>query len=103
MGTYNILRAEIKCPHCNRIAPQQVDLYFGYTNEMLEYKIGDKYLWCFGKEVQNGGRPENGNINGEGYVECELCKKDFFVKVEVRNDVIQKIKYDSTKKSYIAN
>jgi hypothetical protein len=23
-----------------------------------------------------------------GYVECELCKKDFFVKVEVRNDLI---------------
>jgi hypothetical protein len=68
---------------------------------MLEYKLGEKYLWCFGNEVQNDKRPENGNIVGEGYVECELCKKDFFVKVKVRSDVIRSVEHDSTKKPYI--
>lgn len=101
MGVYNILRAEIECPRCGQIAEQEVDLYFGYRNEMLEFKIGDEYLWCLGKEIKNGGRPENGNIDGEGYVECNVCKKDFFVKISIRNDVIENIKFDSTKKPYI--
>ena len=92
------MRAEIKCPRCGQPVEQEIDLYFGYRNEMLKLKIGGKYLWCFGKEVQNGGRPENGNIDGEGYVECRLCKKDFFVKVAVRNDVIENIEIDATKK-----
>jgi len=101
MGTYNILKTEIKCPCCNQITEQQIDLYFGYTNEMLEFNLGDKYLWCFGKEFQNGGRPENGNIDGEGYVLCELCRRDFFVKVAVRNDVIGNIEFDLTKKPFL--
>jgi uncharacterized C2H2 Zn-finger protein len=100
MSVYNILRAKIKCPRCGQVAEQQIDLYFGYRSEMLEFKIGDKYLWCFGKEVHKGGRPENGNIDGEGYVDCEFCKKDYFVKVVVRNDVIENVEFDLMKKGY---
>jgi hypothetical protein len=101
MGTYNMLKAEIKCARCEEIAAQEIDLHFGYTNEMLEFNLGDKYVWFFGKEFQNGGRPENGNIDGEGYVVCELCRRDFFVKVAVRNDVIVKTEFDSTKKPFL--
>ncbi len=100
MGIYNILKAEIESPRCCQTAEEQIDLYFGYRNEMLEFKVGDEYIWCVGKEVQNGGKPENGNIDGEGYVECDLCKRDFFVKVVVRNDVIKNIEFDSMKKGY---
>ena len=94
MGVYNILKTKIECPNCKEISEQQVDLYFGYRNEMLEFKIGDKYVWKEGKEVQNGGRPTNGNLDGEGYFECENCDKDFGVKVLVRDDRIQAIKTD---------
>ena len=68
---------------------------------MLKFNLGDRYVWRDGKEVQNGGRPENGNIDGEGYVECRLCKKDFFVKVEVRNDVIENVEKDSLNEPFI--
>jgi len=101
MGVYNILKAEIKCPRCSQTAEQEIDLYFGYQNEMLKFRLGDRYVWREGKEVQNGGRPENGNIDGEGYVECRLCKKDFFVKVEVGNDVIEKVEHNSTKELFV--
>ena len=101
MGTYNILKAEIKCARCEKIAMQEVGLHFGYTNEMLEFNLGEKYLWHLGRDSKNGGRPENGIIDGEGYVVCELCRRDFFVKIEVRNDVIESIIFDSTKKPFL--
>ena len=95
------MKAEIKCARCEEIATQEIDLHFGYTNEMLEFNLGDKYIWFFGKEFQNGGRPESGNIDGEGYVVCELCRRDSFVKVAVRSNVIENIEFDSTKKQFL--
>lgn len=77
MGTYNILRAKIECPRYSRIAGQEIDLHFGYTNEMLEFNLGDKYFWCSGRELQNGGRPENGNINGEDMLSVNFAKETF--------------------------
>lgn len=68
---------------------------------MDEYSIGDEYKWLLGKAVQNGGRPENGNVDGEGYTVCSLCKKDFFVKVIIRNDVIRCVEPDLYKSPYI--
>jgi len=104
MGTYNVLKkVKIECPRCSRTAEQEVDLHFGYTNEMLEFSLGDKYIWHPTRKFQNGGRPENGNIDGEGYVVCELCRCDFFVRVKVKNDVIEAVEYDLTKKPFLAN
>lgn len=103
MGTYNVLKTKIECPRCKQFAEQEVDLHFGYTNEMLEFNLGDKYRWFLRKDFKNGGRPENGNIDGEGYVVCELCGCDFFVRVKVRNDVIESVEYDSTKKPFLAD
>lgn len=101
MGTYNILKATIQCPRCNQITEQNIEMFFGYTAELLKFKVGDKYIWCEEKQDDNGGRPKNGSIDGEGYSECHLCNKDFFVKVIVRKDLIVDIEFDSSKKPYI--
>ena len=101
MGIYNILKAKVECPNCRDKREQDIDLYFGYRNEMLEFKIGDEYVWRKGKEVQNGGRPKDRNIDGEGYVECENCHKDFWVKVLVRNNRIQDVEIDLEKKGFV--
>jgi len=101
MGTYNILKTEIECPRCKKFAMQEIDLHFGYTNEMLEFNLGDKYRWHLGKEFQNGGRPEKGNADGEGYVVCEFCRRDYFTKVIVRKDVIESVYIDLTKKPFL--
>ncbi|MEW6404724.1 MAG: hypothetical protein AB1649_23250 [Chloroflexota bacterium] len=63
--------------------------------------MGDQYRWIPNKSVQNGGRPENGNMDGEEYGECPLCRLDFHVKVLIREDVIAGVEPDLEKASYI--
>jgi len=102
MGTYNEIYYELQCPRCKEESKQYIQLHFGDTRYLTELKIGDKYPWVENKSIQNGGRPENGNIDGEGYVECEKCKKDFIVKAIIRNDILENIVIDQSKKPYIA-
>jgi hypothetical protein len=103
MGTYNTLRASMDCPRCHGSALMEIELSFGDTRNLHQYEIGDRYEWLPLKAPQNGGRPENGNLDGEGYVECPLCERDFFVKVQVRADTIQLVEVDSSKAPYVAD
>jgi DNA-directed RNA polymerase subunit RPC12/RpoP len=100
MSTHNRLNALVKCSRCGCFVEAEIECYFGFSN-LNSYKIGDKYDWRPRKSVKNGGRPEDGNIEGEGYAECPSCGKDFFVKVIVRDDIIQSIQPDLSKKSYM--
>ena len=101
MGTYNEIYLEMECPRCNQVGKQCIQLHFGDTRYLTELNIGDEYPWIERKSVQNGGRPENGDFEGEGYVECKNCKKDFFVKAIVRSDILKEIQVDKEKKPYI--
>ena len=101
MGTYNILQTNITCPHCKMLAGVEIDLYFGDTHMMDKFMLGDQYKWVPGKTPQNGGRPEEGNVDGEGYTECPNCRRDFFVKVMVREDKLESVKPDTEKAAYI--
>jgi len=88
------------CPRCGKESEMEVNLYFGFRN-LIDYKIGDTVEWVPRKAVQNGGRPDNGNLNGEGYAECPICLKDFFVIAHIKNDVIESLQANSDKKPYI--
>jgi hypothetical protein len=101
MGTYNILQTNITCLHCNALVDVEIELRFGNTLRMEKFVIGDYYRWVSGKPVQNGGRPEKGNLEGEGYAECPNCRRDFFVKVMVREDKLESVKPDTEKAAYI--
>jgi hypothetical protein len=101
MGTYNLLQVRMPCPRCQQLANVELEIHLGDTRGMEKYSIGDRYQWLPNQAVQNGGRPENGNIDGEGYGECPLCDRDFFVKVLIRNDVIQGVEPDFEKHPYI--
>jgi hypothetical protein len=100
MSVYNILKTRMNCPRCGTESEMEVDLYFGLRNQ-IQYQIGDKVEWIPQKAVQNGGRPENGNLNGEAYAQCPKCKKDFFVIAHIKNDVIESLQPNLEKKSYI--
>ena len=100
MGLFNILKARMTCPRCRAKSAMEVELFFGLKNQ-IRYQLGDKIVWRRGKAAQNGGRPEGGNINGEGYTECPICNKDFFVQIAVRNDEIQSVKVNPDKEPYI--
>ena len=89
MGTYNILQTSLTCPHCETRVDVQIEIFFGNTLGMDTFAIGDQYRWVSGKAAQNGGRPEGGNLDGEGYTGCLQCGRDFFVTVLVREDRIQ--------------
>jgi hypothetical protein len=100
MGLFNLLYAQMRCPRCFTPAKMEIELFFGLKNQ-IRYQLGDELRWRGGKSVNNGGRPSGGKIDGEGYTECPTCGKDFFVRVIVRNDVIQAIEVDSDKEPYI--
>jgi predicted regulator of Ras-like GTPase activity (Roadblock/LC7/MglB family) len=102
MGTYNILRTTLTCPHCHKTADVEIELSFGDTRAMDDCSIGDPYKWIPQKAVQNGGRPEKGDLDGEGYGECPSCHRDFFVKVFVRRDIINGVEVDFEKSGYIS-
>jgi hypothetical protein len=68
---------------------------------MREYALGDQYHWRPRKSVQHGGRPENGNLDGEGYTVCPRCQRDFFTKVLIRGDIITEVAPHLEKSGYI--
>ena len=78
----------------------EIELKLGFRSQ-ISYRIGDRYRWIVGKAVQNGGRPENGNIDGNGYSECPFCGRDFFVIVHIRSDVIEGAIANDAKEAYI--
>lgn len=77
-----------------------IDLYFGIRDQLV-YCPGAFYAWAPEKSIVNGGRPVGGNLDGEGYSECPLCHKDFFVVVKVRNDVLVGAEPDLSKSPLI--
>ena len=99
MGTYNTLDAEMACPRCGETSRMEIDLYFGYRR-LLRYHLGSKYTWDIGKSVKNGGRPDNGTMLGEGYAECPVCTRDFFVNVTVVEDVLTSVAPDTSRPGY---
>ena len=97
MSTYNYLFTEIICPACGVTARTEVNLYFGDTIFMDTYSKGDLYKWLPRKAAQNGGRPENGDLDGEGYAACPKCDAGYYVKVLVRQDRITGVRVDEEK------
>lgn len=103
MGIYNVLHTSLTCPRCSKAVETTIDCYFGYVSEMADLKIGDRYPWREGVQPQNGGRPENGSVDGEGYMECSYCHKDSFLRVIVRADVITGVEADTERRGYVSD
>jgi hypothetical protein len=101
MGTFNQLNTVMKCVRCDTSAYISIEVKFGDTRSMTVLNIGDIYPWIPRKAVQNGGRPQEGSVDGEGYATCSHCDLDFFVKVIIRNDIIHDIQPDSDKIPYM--
>lgn len=79
----------------------EVDCHFGYVGEMVDLQIGDRYPWQARKQPQNGGRPDGGSTEGEGYMECPHCHKDAFLRVQVRDDIIIGVEPDPERRGYV--
>lgn len=101
MATYNVLHTSLSCPRCGAVVETTVDCYFGYVGGMEDLKIGDRYPWQGRVQPQNGGRPEGGSADGEGYMECPRCHKDSFWRVMVRADIIIGVEPDTEKRGHV--
>lgn len=101
MSSYNLLNTTLICPNCGENAEVEVELFFGDTTQMSQLSIGETCPWLPGKAVQNGGRPENGNLDGDGYAECLNCGADFDVLVQVRGDVIRGVTLDPQRPGFV--
>ena len=102
MSTYNLLYAVMKCPKCGQAPEMEIDTFFGYRN-FLEYRLGDKVEWWERRGVKNGGRPECGNMDGDGFAVCPGCKYEYWVRVRVRSDRIVAVKPNLEKKSLLSD
>ena len=100
MSAYNILSTEETCPHCGARFAGEINLYFGYL-DLSQYQIGDTYRWAKKGGPKKGGRPEDGTCDGEGYSECPVCGRDFFLVVRVEQDRIVSAEPDPRKPGYI--
>ena len=90
----------MKCPRCDALAEFQIDLYFGLRDQ-IRYDLGDTCEWVPRKALQNGGRPPDGNLDGEGYTQCPQCEKDFFVSVLARRDKLVAVQPDMSREPYV--
>jgi hypothetical protein len=91
MGVYNFLVTSLQCPHCGAISDGSVHLSFG-IHTRNDYHIGDVYQWCANEAVARGGRPADGNLDGDGFVICGSCERFFALTIVIRSDVIQGIR-----------
>lgn len=92
--------AALACPFCGHEGRTEVDVFFGALDRYL-YQVGDTCRWAPGRPVADGGRPPDGDLDGEGYVECLGCGRDWFAVVEVRADVFVDVRPDPVRTGYL--
>lgn len=101
MSAYNILACILECPRCGTSAEQTVEVRYGYC-DLIQYNLGEEIEWRPGRSVKNGGRPEGNPVGIEGYCECVICGKDFWVEITINDNVIDSVRIDRNKRGYIS-
>lgn len=81
----------MSCPICGDFSFVSGELYFGNTTIRHTYTLGDRCHWLPHHDIQEGGRPENGTMDGDAMLLCENCGHVFFVKLLIRNDIVTDI------------
>ena len=100
MTIHNILKIYDKCPHCGKVAEIEIEMHLG-KGDLIEYQIGDMVEWIKGKTVPKGGPPNDGNMDVDGYAECEHCGLDFFLNVHIRDNRIVGVDLNASKNGYM--
>jgi hypothetical protein len=97
----NRLIANIVCPRCGTTNDQEVEVTLdGQGFASGDYRLGDRVRWLPGRDREDGGRPVSGDLDADGYVECPVCERDFFLTVSVRGDAIVGTEVNPAKPGY---
>ena len=100
MGMYNYLVFSVCCPHCGTQTKTEAEFRFGFRN-LLHYHLGEKLIWDREGDKTPSTRPDEGNYTGEAYAVCPQCKRDFWLVVSVRNDIIVAAEVDASRQAYL--
>jgi hypothetical protein len=100
MGSYNILHATTTCPRTGEVGPVEIEFTFGRL-DFRDHHVGDTIDWGVEGRGNPRQRPGGGNFEGEGYVECPVCHKDYWVGITVRADVITDVRVDTSRPGHI--
>jgi len=94
MGMFNYLQVNLPCPRCGVSAELEAEFRCG-PPDLKRYEIGDTLPW------QGALRPPDGNFDGEAYAVCPHCGRDFWLRVQVREDVILWAEVDASRQGYL--
>ncbi|GKX57417.1 hypothetical protein SOASR030_35290 [Leminorella grimontii] len=92
MSTHDILHAVCVCPRCEASDVYEIEAFFPSGN-LCQYQLKDELINVTKNRLQE-------SFTAEGYVECPHCKKDFFVDIRVKDNVILSVSV-SSKNGYI--
>jgi hypothetical protein len=97
---YNILQARTTCPHCGSVRVVDIEFRFGPL-DLATYRLGDTIPWS-SKGLRHPSQPPPlGDFEGEGYAECPVCGKDYWLEITVRRGVIEDAVVDRSREGYI--
>jgi len=100
VAAFNTLVIDLICPRCAYRGQMEVEFRFGFRDQ-LRYRLGDRIVWEGGGGRKPLRRPSGGDLDGEGYVECPNCRLDFWVTVQIRDDVITNAVVDPARPGYL--
>jgi hypothetical protein len=101
VGFFNVLWArDIGCPLCHQRADFRIEHKFGVI-EQFEFEIGDEVKWFGHRASIPKDKPVFSRWCGEGYAECLLCEKDFFVSVIVEEGKFKEVLWDVSRRGYV--
>ncbi|MER6583679.1 hypothetical protein [Nonomuraea sp. NPDC001023] len=100
MSSYNLLSFTETCPRCGHTGEAEAEFQFGLL-ELRPYRVGDRVEWGAKGLRFPSARPEGGDFEGAGYVECENCRKDYWVVISVEADIISAVRIDHGRKGYV--
>jgi hypothetical protein len=81
MGSYNELYVTgLRCPRCGEITTREIDFREGHIS-LYGYHVGDEIFERDGEAI-----PPTREV--EGYTDCSVCNKDFWVKIKLRESTI---------------
>lgn len=90
----NRLFARLQCPHCHYEGVVEVEAEIDGSGYTKDYNVGDFIVW------PPGVKPFSGKKVIDGYVDCERCHLDYFVKVEVCDGKVSNVAVNSAKPGY---
>jgi hypothetical protein len=100
----NHLLATLACPRCGYVGEVEIEAQLDGRGPLRTYRVGDTIVdWNPGITDSWAGRPALGNAEIVGYVECERCRKDYFVDIVVAHDVIRSVSIARDRPGYVTD